>query len=221
MGELVISNEKYSGATGYLPTTATFHSGLSQIRLTSPLMTTQGLTIQGVTGGSYGVGYSGLNLQLAAQSTGLTGPYGVEIVTATGSALLTVPTTNTVAVPNLTVADSLTFSGSGSINSFFIYNITPGSDAVPAGSGVDGTAAVDIVTTNVQFSTAAGASWSTLCAFGNLISTSGGTLTINIIQISAPTNGLDGYCDITVYYTNTTSTSIYPVNTQILLISNR
>jgi hypothetical protein len=98
LSELIVSNEKYSNATGYLASQATINSGKTRVSMTVPLFSTEQVTIAGAGNTqSVTIGSNSTNDFLVSTTTG----NGLTILSGSTSCTLTVPGAGILGVPIL------------------------------------------------------------------------------------------------------------------------
>ena len=203
LSELVISNEKYTGATGYVASTSSFSSSVDGTSLTVPEISASSIT-------SFG------SISAATFSTTNAGTSIFDNISAVGSVSVTGNITSTAG--NIS-AVGLKINNSTGIDAFILQNLTTGFSAVPAGAGVT-LASAGFTTANVPFSLLAGATYATVYAFaGGVTTANGASLILSQIYVTAPSNGLDGYCNVETVWINVSGAAITPTSVKILLLS--
>jgi hypothetical protein len=220
LAELVISNEKFFGATGYVASSSSFSSSVNSTSLTVPEIISPTVTVgtSSVNGSFTCTVNEELNTTAALNVGGLLSTATLQINGGGGSSQLTSDGT-TLVCNEIFSATALNINNSTGINAFILQNLTSGFTSVPAGAGVE-TSAVGCTTTNVRFSLSAGASYATLFAFAGGVTTNNGvSLILSQIYVSAPSNGLTGYCNVETVWINVTGTDSTPTNVKIVLIS--
>ena len=149
LSELVISNEKYTGATGYVASTSSFSSSVDGTSLTVPEISASSIT-------SFG------SISAATFSTTNAGTSIFDNISAVGSVSVTGNITSTAGNITSTAGNisavGLKINNSTGIDAFILQNLTTGFSAVPAGAGVT-LASAGFTTANVPFSLLAGATY--------------------------------------------------------------
>jgi hypothetical protein len=130
-------------------------------------------------------------------------------------------TTSAITTAGLSFENTPANGSFSSIQFAKLANLNPGIfTAIDAGAGVGGTATGFLEYVNYRYSNLATLPPSAIAnvrCIGSVYSTTDGVLTLNTINIDVPSNGLVGYCNLGMIFTNSSNIDVLPTEIDLIV----